>query len=71
MSNTAKNFDTLVTNLSLHNYFDISTKLFSNLAKFVNTLAKVILFVHIIITFRTFIIIVLHILYMHNSFVIY
>jgi len=41
MSNVAKNSNILATRLSvLYNYFDSSTKLFSNLAKFSDTLAK-------------------------------
>jgi len=43
MSIAAKNFDILTTSLSvLHNYFDSSTKLFSNLylAKFLDISAK-------------------------------
>jgi len=42
MSNIAKNFDILATGLSifLHNYFNNSTKLFSDLAKILDLLAK-------------------------------
>jgi len=43
MSNAAKSFDTLATNLSdLRNYFDSSTKLFSDLylAKFLDVSVK-------------------------------
>jgi len=38
MSNAAKNFNILTTILSIHNYFDDPTKLFSDLylAKFLN-----------------------------------
>jgi len=45
ISNAAKHFDILTTNLSvLHNYFDSLTKLFSDLylAKFLNTSAKLL-----------------------------
>jgi len=41
MSNTAKSFDILATSLSIsHNYFNDPTKLFSDLAKFLDTSAK-------------------------------
>jgi len=42
ISNAAKNFDILATNLSvLHNYFDSLIKLFSvSIVKFFNTSAK-------------------------------
>jgi len=37
LSNAAKNFDNLTTSLSvLYNYFDSPTKLFSNVAKFLD-----------------------------------
>jgi len=32
MSDAAKGFDILATSLSIHNYFDNQTKLFSNLS---------------------------------------
>jgi len=47
MSNAARNFDILATSLSiLHNYFDSSIKLFSDLslAKLLDALAKIVLF---------------------------
>jgi len=41
MSNAAKNVDILTISLNvLHNYFDSSLKLFSNLVKFLDTSAK-------------------------------
>jgi len=45
MSNAAKNFDILAISLNvLHNYFDSSLKLFSNLVKFLD-FSKIVLFV--------------------------
>jgi len=41
MNDAAKNFDILVTSLGvLHNYFDGLTKLFLDLAKLLDSLAK-------------------------------